>query len=173
MLYFDHNEYWRAVLEEIKDPETQSVIISSFGVYAGINEHGESMQEKYGYESLMSDILDQSNRLQKFVVLLSEADLIECTPGCKHCKEKYEKTQKRTFAHTERWKNVSWYLTTQHHLKAVIVVKKDKSLVTWSGGRNFTASGWSDLSFKLPQEDGMDLLRHIMKLIREKSVPIA
>lgn len=172
MLYFDHEKFWQDVLFEIQKTDTDMVLVSSYGLYAGISDTGVNTDQKYHFDSVLQKILNESLNVRKFVFLLSESEFFECTPNCPHCKEKQEKKENRSFAHARHWPKISWHMTVGHHLKAVIVVKKDKSLVAWTGGRNFTSSNWQDLSLRLNDEDAQELLRHITFLIKEKSVAL-
>ena len=172
MLYFDDKKFWADVLEEIEKPDTATVCISSFGVYAGISDTGENTAEKWKMDQTLQRILNSSTRLKKFAVLFSEAETTECTPDCAHCKAKQAKRDRRLQQHIAHWPQVSWFMTSEHHLKAVIVTKDDGRLVAWTGGRNFTTSNWADCSIKVVDEDAALLKEHVVKLMKEKSVPV-
>lgn len=173
MLYFDDKKFWADVLEEVEKPDTESLIISSFGCYVGISDKGVNTQQQYGFDLTMQRILNNSTHLKKLVVLFSEAEPNSCTPDCPHCAAKQEKRDNRMEQHVKHWPSVSWYATSAHHLKAVIVTKTDKRLVAWTGGRNFTTSNWTDCSFRLGDEDAQSLKDHVLELVRTKSVPLS
>lgn len=170
MLYFDNSLFWHDVLTEMEKPDTETVILSSFGIYAGINETGDNTAQKYGFDDTNQRILNLSEKVKKFIVLFSEADINPCTPGCLHCKAKLVKRDMRTAEHIKRWPKVAWFMTKDHHLKAVIIVKNDKRLIAWTGGRNFSTSTWTDCSLQVFNKDAEELKDYVLQLIKQKSV---
>tara|TARA_Y100000034_G_scaffold122952_1_gene169084 strand:+ start:328 stop:846 length:519 start_codon:yes stop_codon:yes gene_type:complete len=168
-MYLDVNEYWKEVLREVRDPETASVLFSSYGIYAGISHTGDNTAKMYGFTQTHQKILDESNNGKKIIFLLSESDPVICKPDCPDCIAASKKRDDRMMAHTATWPEVSWNLTRDHHLKAVIIRKKDGTLTGFSGGRNFTTSEWRDVSFRLTEDDAKTLLVYLIDVIKTKS----
>jgi hypothetical protein len=168
-MYLDVHEFWKAILQEVVDPETETVLISSYGLYAGISDTGENTALRYNFNRPHQMILDQSNAGKRIIMLISESDPMECVQGCQHCKEKTEKRDDRLQAHVAHWPNISWHLTRDHHLKAILIKKSDGRVVGFSGGRNFTTSEWTDVSFRLSEEDAKELLIYLVGKIQTKA----
>ena len=171
-MFFDADKFWKEVLYEVTDPLTESVLISSYGLYAGISDTGVNTDEKWNFDKTRQEILNQSNSGTKVVFLLSESDPIACTPDCEHCTAKNEKRDRRTQQHVQYWPAVSWHLTRDHHLKAVIIKKTDGRVIAYTGGRNFTGSNWRDLSIRLRDDDAKELLVYLIAVIKDKSLKL-
>ena len=170
-MFFDAEQFWTEVLREASAEQTDTIVISSYGLYAGISDTGENTAARYGFNNLQQKILDLSNADKKIVFLLSESDPIECCPACPHCKAKNDKRDNRTLAHLAHWPKVTWRMTTNSHLKSVLIKKKNGTIVGYTGGRNFSGSDWDDISLRLDYEDAKELFIRVMENIKSKSLP--
>ena len=157
------DEYWDAILWEASQEDTETIMISTYGMYAGISDTGENTAAKYSFD----------RRPQKVIFLLSESDPIICTPDCEHCIAKSKKRDARNNAHFDHWPNVSWFLTQSHHLKAFIVKKKDGRVLGYTGGRNFSSSSWRDVSVELSEGDATALMKYLIFVIKTHSVKLS
>ena len=171
-MFFDADAFWMTVLKEASGDEVETIIISSYGLYAGISDTGENTAERYGFKNLQQRILDLSNAGKRVVFLLSESDPIECCPDCPHCKAKNDKRDARMLAHIKHWPNVTWRMTQSSHLKAMLLKRKNGTVSGFTGGRNFTGSNWDDVSLRLSYEDAKVLFVKVMDNIKHKSVPV-
>ena len=170
-MFFDAEQFWTEVLREASAEQTDTIVISSYGLYAGISDTGENTAARYGFNNLQQKILDLSNADKKIVFLLSESDPIECCPACPHCKAKNDKRDNRTLAYLAHWPKVTWRMTTNSHLKSVLIKKKNGTIVGYTGGRNFSGSDWDDISLRLDYEDAKELFIRVMENIKSKSLP--
>jgi len=166
------DEYWDAILWEASQEDTKTIMISTYGMYAGVSDTGENTAAKYSFDRRPQRILDLSNKGKKVIFLLSESDPIICTPGCEHCIAKSKKRDARNNAHFEAWPNVAWFMTQNHHLKAFIVQKKDGRIVGYTGGRNFSSSSWRDVSVALSEDDAANLMKHLLFIIKTYAVKL-
>lgn len=171
MMFFDADQFWTEVLREASNDQVETVIITSYGLYAGISGTGENTAARYGFRNLQQKILDLSNSGKKVVFLLSESEPTECCPGCPHCKVKNDKRDTRTAAHIAHWPKVLWRVTTNSHLKSVLLVRTNGTVTGYTGGRNFTGSGWDDVSLRLSYEDAKEVFSRVMENIKNKSLP--
>ncbi len=171
MLYFDREKFWKRILGLAQSDDVESMIISSYGMYAGISDTGENTAERYNFDKTIQQILDVSKH-KKVVFLLSDTEAQPCMPGCVHCIAKNQKKTRRNEAHINHWPNVSWFITQDHHLKTILFKKKDGTVLGFSGGRNFSNSDWEDVSFELPEDASRELLSHVISLIKTKSVKV-
>tara|TARA_R110000803_G_scaffold92457_2_gene159947 strand:- start:56 stop:580 length:525 start_codon:yes stop_codon:yes gene_type:complete len=172
-MIIDSDKYWKTILREARAEDTETIMISTYGMYAGISETGENTAAKYNFDRDQQHILDLSNAGKKVIFLLSESDPIICTPDCEHCIAKAKKRDARNNAHFDAWPNVSWFLTQSHHLKAFLVKKKDGRVLGYTGGRNFSSSSWRDVSVELSEDDATALMKYLIFAIKAYSVKLS
>jgi hypothetical protein len=167
------DEYWDTVLWEASQEDTETIMISTYGMYAGISDTGENTAAKYSFDRRPQKILGLSNKGKNVIFLLSESDPIICTPDCEHCIAKSKKRDARNNAHFDAWPNVSWFLTQSHHLKAFLVKKKDGRVLGYTGGRNFSSSSWRDVSVELSEDDATALMKYLIFVIKTHAVKLS
>ena len=129
-------EYFKAVIENAK--ESSSVLISSFGLWAGIMSNG--YQTKYPCASRDALEIIQNNNIY-FIV--GRPQYIPCDKDkCPHCLEKWKEQCGRIHTTLQGF-GIKYRISDTYHAKYCLF-KNGTSIV---GGMNFTTSNWTDYMF--------------------------
>lgn len=147
------------------------VLISSFGIYAGIMPNGDDIHLKSEkYHNRIHDVFDSLVEVPSVQVLVGVPSYIECIDYCSHCAEKYIRNMIRTHMHSKRW-NYSWKFSTELHLKCSVYIWKNlkRAIV---GGRNMTNSSFADLSMLVKDEQVIDNIIEMYNTLWNESLDI-
>lgn len=142
------------------------VIISTYGVYAGITHDGQDItQLGEKYKKNTKDILDMlKGHDVRILVGVSNYKSCKTKGQCIDCEKQYAKMILRTAEHASFFNHVKWKITTELHLKCYLFFYNDKTVRGLAGGRNFTDSEWADISFELNLNQIKTLYGHTKKL---------
>lgn len=142
----DYHEYLLDCVE--KSPKR--ILISTFGIYAGIPENQHS--DIPATRAILNKI---SEKDIKTTIVIGYSKYLSCkgrSIKCYSCEIKYIKSMMRLSLHAMSYPNIKWKMTDNLHLKSNIFLY-DKSIICVTGGRNFTGSDWQDLSIIVEQPD--------------------
>lgn len=160
MVNYDEHIKW---LSDRIDEKPTGVIITSFGLYAGISYAGQDMTKLgWKFKSKTRDIMEKMRPLSnvRFLIGLPKYQSCKGRSTCLDCEIQYTKNIVRISNHIELFPEFKWRTTSDLHLKSCIFLY-DKVCKGISGGRNFTDSDWYDCTFELSQEHIRKLLKHI------------
>lgn len=156
-MFIPNDEHYN-FLESCIDEKPEHIIISTFGIYAGLTFDGrDSTEWGDGYSLRTRDLLEKMRELDNVRILVGLAQYNSCKGKipCLHCEKQYVKTMFRTIFHVEKFPEFEWRMTDELHLKcALFFYDQDctPSLAKGvSGGRNFTNSSWPDVTFELDE----------------------
>jgi len=163
----DHSSY----LLDCVDAKPTTVFIASFGIYAGISYSGQDTTE-WGpkYQLATRDMMElmreipKRDKKNKVYILIGIAPYKSCNNGkCLDCERKYAQGLVRLSHHVNAFPEFKWRANTELHLKSSLFFysgKKGPKGV--AGGRNFSDSGWADVTFTLTQSNIYELFKHLM-----------
>lgn len=158
----DHSKF---LFDRVAD-NPQKILISSFGIYAGITYSGQDTTE-WGdkFRLATRDLLETMRKIDDVRMLIGVADYRGCKGEryCKDCELQYVKTLIRLAYHAELFPELQWRVSTQLHLKCAIFYYED-DVRGIAGGRNFTDSSWADVTFELTAKQARELAKHTIEL---------
>ena len=172
-MILEHANHSRFLFDRVaEDPER--VLISSFGIYAGITYAGQdTTQWGEKYRLATRDLLETMRGIPDVRMLIGVAQYRGCKGEqyCKHCELQYAKGLLRLVYHAELFPEFQWRISTELHLKCAIFYynishPEGKKLIIKgvAGGRNFTDSDWADVTFELTKVQSLELARHTTEL---------
>lgn len=170
----EHAEYLSKCVAD--NPKT--ILISSFGIYAGITYAGQDTTEwgeKYKLETrvLMNKIRSLSVVPDtRLLIGIQEYKSCKRKQSCIDCERQYCKTIIRLMNHASTFPEFKWRMSTKLHLKACLFFydkSNDDALLAKgvSGGRNFTDSDWLDCTFELDVSNIRRLGVHINEIWKD------
>lgn len=147
----DLNEHYD-YLDKLLSSNPDEVLISSYGIYAGILHDGRDANlfgPKYKTRSI-----DTLTKMADFSVkmLVGVTDFNPCKNNCDDCEIKYINGLLRIKNHSDRFPSINFKIMRHNHMKCFIIRKGNKFLGV-TGGRNFSDSMWNDISFVLQHDD--------------------
>lgn len=149
------------------------VLITSFGVWAGILVDGRDTQEwgsKFKLETAgILRSLEEAGIESNILVGVSDYRSCKKDGVCLDCERSFVSAQLRLLAHARAFGGLRWRFTSQLHIKTVLMVF-GRELVGLVGGRNFTGSDWVDCSVVLDGAGARTLLKHNASLWGVSSV---
>ena len=158
----DHSKFLFSRVAE----NPKSILISSFGIYAGISYAGQDTTE-WGdkYRLATRDLLETMRKIPDVKMLIGVAQYRGCKGEqyCKDCEMQYVKTLLRLVYHAELFPEFQWKVSTELHLKCAIFYY-DSAIKGVAGGRNFTDSSWADVTFELTKVQSSELAKHTIEL---------
>jgi len=167
-MFLDNSTHSQFLLECVgEDP--QNVLFSSCGLYAGItyddrntNDFGdEYITDTMKILNALRDIAKNGSKVRFLVGVPSHMSCKGKTP-CVDCEKKYVRSLIRLMNHVDRFPEIDWKIITDFHMKAYLFFYKDKAKGV-SGGRNFTDSDWSGVTFELNNNQIKNLYRHVQE----------
>jgi hypothetical protein len=168
-MFLDHKDHYN-YLEKLAKQNPDEAIISSFGLYAGITFKGhDTTNWGPNYQSKTRKILEALRKCPDVLMLIGVSNYNNCKSfldkptRCIPCEIKYTRSLFRILSHAELFPEFKWRITTELHLKCSLF-KYGESWKGLAGGRNFTDSGWADITFELAQNQITTLLDHVLKL---------
>lgn len=166
-VYLDNDSYFDAIESYIYE-KPQAVLISSYGIYAGISHNGEDLNKRgISYETRVSKILHSLLDVPKVHMLIGLSPFKSCRgfTTCLQCQYNYYKSLLRLLNHKELFPKYNWRVSENSHTKLVLFVYDDdghKSYKGIGGGRNLTDSNWDDISFDLDFEASSKCIKHFL-----------
>lgn len=161
-LLVDYDDHVRWLSDRI-DEKPKSVIITSFGLYAGISYTGNDMtQIEWKFRSKTRDLMEKMRSVPDVKLLIGVPKYKSCKGriACVNCEGEYCKTFIRLLHHVDHFPEFKWKMATDIHMKACIFIYGNECRGI-SGGRNFTDSSWFDCTFELSDRNIKTILRHI------------
>lgn len=164
-LFLDHADHSRFLFDRASE-KPDRVLISSFGIYAGISFSGQDTTtwgEKYRLAT--RDLLEIMRTLPDVKMLIGVADYRSCKYNayCRDCETTYAKNLLRLAFHAELFPEFEWRVSTQLHLKCALFYYGDV-IKGVAGGRNLTDSNWADVTIELSPGYAAELAQHTMQL---------
>jgi len=159
-MIFDTSESHTNGLKKLAKGKPESVLIATYGVYAGILHDGDDSHKWGGkYENGTHELLDQLIQVPEVKILVGFSGLKLCRSDCEDCLAVHYKQAMRLDQHRQKWPQFEWRYTEDFHLKAFLFYYK-RGCIGVSGGRNLSSSEWTDASFILNNEQA-DAIRVI------------
>ena len=151
-----------AFLNECVRAKPRAVLISTYGLYAGILPDGRDTRD-WGkmYKSQTRELLESMRGIENVRLLIGLYEFKSCKGKvpCSDCERKYVMDLIRHMNHAEKFSEFQWRVTPQSHLKCALFTYPDNHpapLRGVVGGRNLNDSSWADLTIEL---DKMSILR--------------
>jgi len=170
-LFLDHADHSRFLFDRVAEKPDQ-ILVSSFGIYAGISFSGQDTTtwgEKYRLAT--RDLLEIMRTLPDVKILIGVAEYRSCKYNayCRDCEITYAKSLLRLAFHAELFSEFEWRVSTQLHLKCALFYYGDV-IKGVAGGRNLTDSNWADVTIELSPKYATELAQHTMKLWNASAV---
>jgi hypothetical protein len=167
-MFLDNGMHSQFLLECVEEGP-QNVLFSSYGLYAGItyddrntNDFGDQyVTDTMKILNALQDIAKNGSKV-RFLVGVSSYMSCKGKMPCADCEKKYVRSLIRLMNHVDRFPEINWKITTDLHMKAYLFFYKNKAKGV-SGGRNFTDSNWSDVTFELSNNQIKNLYRHVQE----------
>ena len=146
------------------------VIITTFGIWAGILANGQDTQtwgNKYKLEtSEILQYLSDNSIATNIIVGIGDYKSCKKDDVCLDCEKTYVESAIRLGNHAQAFPLLKWRFSTNLHIKTTLMVFGDH-LQGIVGGRNFTNSNWEDCTVVLDQENCKTLLEYSVDLWRQ------
>lgn len=164
-LFFDHADHSKFLFDRVAESPSH-VLISSFGIYAGITYSGKDTTT-WGdkYRLATRDLLESMRSLSDVKMLIGVADYKSCKykDYCRDCEINYAKGLLRLAFHAELFPEFKWKVSTELHLKCALFFYQN-DIKGVAGGRNFTDSHWADVTIELNRQYAKELATHTLDL---------
>lgn len=151
-------------LNDCVDANPEHVMISTFGIYAGLTYDGrDSTEWGDGYSLETRDLITKLQKLDNVRFLVGVAHYKSCKNKlpCLDCEKQYVRSLFRLIFHADKFPEFEWRITTELHLKCSLFFYDqdcDPKLAKGvAGGRNFTNSSWADVTFELESKQIAEL----------------
>ncbi len=169
-MFINNADHYGFIKQCIKD-KPEHVLISTFGIYAGVTYDGRDTTEWGSSYSLETrEIIDVLKDIDTVRFLVGVSDYRSCRGKlrCKDCERTYAQSLLRLGFHAEKFPWIEWKISTELHLKCSLFFydmdcSSDKAKGI-AGGRNFTNSSWADITFELTTEQIEQLHTHVAGL---------
>ncbi len=157
----DHYSY----LNDCVALRPNKVMITSYGVFAGILADGRDMSE-WGKRFHTRDLLEAMADIETVQILVGVYEYKSCKSkqDCLDCEQKYVFDLIRHLNHADKFPHFQWRVTTRSHAKCVLFTYPDDTLRGVAGGRNFTNSDWADVSVELDKMSALRLEQHVTEM---------
>jgi len=157
----DHFQY----LDDLVQRKPKAVLITSFGIYAGIASDGRditSFGEKY--RSKTRDFLESLRSISDVRILIGVATYKSCKNNqfCYDCEKSYLYQLIRLINHRNYFPDFKWKVINNSHLKCVLFFYDNNEILGVVGGRNLNDSSWVDASFKAGNDVSCSLYRELI-----------
>lgn len=144
-----------ALLNNYLDYNPDRILISSYGIYAGItfaNQDTAGWGDKY--QLATRAFMDRLVSVSQVQILIGIADYRSCKANgqCLDCERQYVKSIIRLLNHAETFKHIQWRMATDLHIKGYIFEYGNK-IKGISSGRNLSDSSWKDVSVQLTESE--------------------
>lgn len=141
------------------------VLISTYGVYAGIQKDGVNIHDwaKPEIHSYTQDFLNDCPDNTTIVVGLAEFK--PCKVDCEFCAKKERDYMTRADKHKEHFDRFNWIFTSEHHMKAVCI-RKGEDWNCFIGGRNLSDSNFTDMGVQLNGLQGADIAKSVKRQLQ-------
>lgn len=154
-MFIQNSDHYK-FLDDCIDANPDHVMISTFGIYAGLTYDGrDSTEWGDGYSLETRDLITKLQKLDNVRFLVGVANYSSCKNKlqCLDCEKQYVRSLFRLIFHVEKFPEFEWRITTELHLKcSLFFYDQDcnpKLAKGVAGGRNFTNSSWPDVTFEL------------------------
>jgi len=164
-LLLEHDDHSRYLSDRVAE-KPQKVLITSFGIYAGITYNGQD-STTWGdkYRLATRDLMEAMRTIPEVKILIGVAEYKSCKNKnyCIDCEKQYVKNLLRLVFHTELFPEFEWRVSTDLHLKCALFYYDD-IIQGVAGGRNLTDSNWADITVVLDKKHAMELSQHSLNL---------
>lgn len=162
-MFLDNASHFSYLFEQVANKPSE-VFISTFGIYCGITHDGrDTTQWGAKYKLASRDLLEALRPTPAKVKILVGAGTYRSCKGklaCLDCEKTYFQGLIRLVNHADLFPEFQWRVTTELHLKCALF-SYGKTVTGVAGGRNFTDSNWSDVTFELASGQIVDLFKHV------------
>jgi hypothetical protein len=167
-LLIDSTDHF-SFLQEAIAKKPSSVLIASYGLYAGVLPDGRDTND-WGprFKSQTRDILESLRGVKDVRILIGLYEYKSCKVKvpCSNCERKYALDLIRHLNHAEKFKEFQWRVAIASHIKCILFDYKDTKLGV-AGSRNFTDSSWEDISVTLDVDGVNQLEAHVNGVWKE------
>lgn len=163
-LLFTLDDYYKRI-DELLDLKPKTVMISSYGIWAGILPDGRDTSEwktstKLGTREIL-ERLRSEKITTKMLIGLGQYNSCKGKQVCFDCERKYILDLIRHINHADTFPEFSWRMSDEFHLKCCLFIYDDNEVIGIGDGRNFTNSSWMDVSFELTNMTAVELLKQV------------
>lgn len=168
-MFLESAEHSQYLFDRVAE-KPERILISSFGIYAGITYSGQDTTT-WGdkYRLATRDLMEIMRGIKSVYMLIGVAPYKGCKGDkyCQDCEIQYAKSLLRLAYHAELFPEFKWKISTDLHLKCAIfsypkgTVPRIRGV---AGGRNFTDSSWADVTFELTESKAVLLAKHTIEL---------
>lgn len=167
-ILYDIKQHYNYLIAEVaKKP--RSVIIMSYGIYAGITQDGRDSTE-WGdkYHLYSRDFLESLADVPDVRVVIGLPDFKSCKGKlpCEDCEVNYVASLIKTYNHAEKFSSFKWRISTASHLKCALFIFEDETSDTTItgviGGRNLNDSTWIDASYTIDGKNAINLCKKVL-----------
>lgn len=174
MSIFITNEEHHGYITECLNLQPKQIVISTFGLYAGLLWDGRDTRE-WGqkYYSATREQLELMRKVKNVQILVGITDYYSCKldkSQCIDCEVKFVRGLFRLAAHIDAFPEFQWRISNMLHLKCAMFFYDDKSQKGVAGGRNFTDSGWADVTFEMTKPQITTVTKTFIDLWRQSKV---
>lgn len=172
-IFYDIEKHYQYLISEVgKNPK--SVIITSYGIYAGITQDGRDSTEWGDKFHLYSrDFLDIIAAIRDVRIIIGLPDYRSCkgSKSCEDCEVSYVASLIKIYNHAEKFPRFKWRISTSSHLKSVLFIHEDTgpkpNITGVIGGRNLNDSTWFDASYTIDGEKSIDLCKKVLNYYKQ------
>jgi len=171
-----NDEHYQDLVDRIDDCPDE-VLITTYGIWAGILPDGRDATKVFNYKKPMGTrrVLDALVTVPNVTMVVSYPTYCSCkgkSAYCRFCEEKFVSQLIRMYNHALLYQKFNWYIVKECHLKANLFVK-DGDFSGTAGGRNFTESEWLDVTFELTPADASKLYKYVKASVMPTARPLA
>lgn len=168
---FVTNEEHNRFITECIEARPDRIVISTFGLWAGFMYDGRDTRE-WGekYRSATREQLELMRKIPNVQILVGISDYYSCKldkSRCMDCEVKFVRGLLRLAAHIDAFPEFQWRISNMLHLKCAMFFYDDKTQKGVAGGRNFTDSGWADVTFEMTKPQIVTVAKTFIDLWRK------
>lgn len=167
----DHAQF---LISQIEGGHIDALLLSSFGLWAGINNDGSD--SKFSPDNPSAKVLDvaTSAGLHTEVIIgippfTSRAGF--SLPPCVYCADAHRRMLQRTFQCRKNWPLIHWFYHRENHTKLAIGIKEKTPIWAITGGHNLADSNLRDFSILLDGEQASSQLLEVFQTLRAECDP--
>lgn len=160
------------IIEAIKAEEIDQLQLSSFGLWAGINNDGS--ESAFSSDNPIKQILNltKEKKIHTEIVIgippFSSRSGYKLPP-CIYCVDAHRRMLQRIFQCRKLWPNIFWFYHPENHTKLAIGSKKESCQWVITGGHNLADSELEDFSIVLDKPGNQ--FTNLFENLKAKSDP--
>jgi len=178
-IFYDvEQHYSHLIAEAAKKPK--SVIITSYGIYAGITQDGRDSTE-WGekYHLYSRDFLESLTDVPEVRIIIGLPDYRSCKgrSKCEDCETNYIASLIKIYNHADKFAQYKWRMSTASHIKCALFINDAADAASSTtyrlkvsgviGGRNLNDSMWTDTSYTIEGQIAGDLCVKVINFYKQ------